>query len=205
MFWFTSGRGIVMVRTVSAGLFMSLDGVVAADSDWQFPWFDEELLSVIAEGAGSADTVLMGRVSATGYASLREEHPDSPMLAFLEGVERYMVSATVGGPEWSVWPGTAVIRPSGLAHTVDSLKSKPGAGILVSGSPTVVRALLASGQLDELLLMLLPVVVGAGHRLFPESADGTGPARLHLDLADQTRLESGAMALRYRPQQLANG
>lgn len=189
---------LVTVR-VSAGMFVSLDGVVEANSDWQFRWFDDELLEVIFPGASAAESVVMGRSSGLGYASLREEHPDSPMLGFLQGVDRYVVSDTLAGPEWDHWPGTTVVSRSSLAPTVRALRRDTSGGVLVTGSPSVVRALLACGELDELLLLLLPIVVGGGHRLFPESADGTGPTRLPLSLVESRALASGVVALRYGP------
>lgn len=69
---------------IVTGLFTSLDGIVDADDDWQFPYFDEELFAAITAGWHSASTLLLGRRSYEGYERLRVEHPDSPMLAFLD-------------------------------------------------------------------------------------------------------------------------
>ncbi len=68
------------MRTIRTGLFTSLDGIVDADDDWQFAYFDEELMGGIFDGLDGADDLLMGRVSYQGYARLRTEHPDSPVL-----------------------------------------------------------------------------------------------------------------------------
>lgn len=70
------------MRKITTGLFTSLDGVVDADDDWQYPYFDEELFAGIAAGWAAAGAALMGRRSFEGYEQLRVAHPDSPMIAF---------------------------------------------------------------------------------------------------------------------------
>lgn len=181
------------VRTIKTGMFMSLDGVVEADDDWQFAYFDEELLAGITGAWESSDTVLLGRRSFEGYDGLHADHPDSPVLAFLQGVDRVVVSTTISATDWA---GTTVLGED-VYERLGELKRLPGADILVLGSPTLVRGLLGQGLLDELNLTVLPIVVGSGQRLFPESVPAENLDRLPLTLTRCTALGSGALELQY--------
>jgi len=183
------------IRRIATGLFMSFDGVVDADDDWQFAYFDEELFESIGAGWDRADAVLLGRRSFEGYDALRLSHPDSPAVAFLERVDRYVVSTTLTETSW---PGSTVLR--GDVHgQVARLKQLPGKDLLVLGSPTLVRWLLGRGLLDELNVMVLPIVVGSGVRLFPDAPAGESLNRVGLELVSSRALSSGAVELRYVP------
>lgn len=183
------------MRKTVAGLFVSLDGVVEADDDWQFAYFDEELFGMITAWWGRADAALMGRRSFGGYAALRSEHPDSPVLAFLDGADRYVVSTTLSE---TGWPGTTVLGDNLLGGRLLELKRMPGEEILVLGSPTLVRWLLGQGLLDELNVIVLPIIVGSGERLFPESSEAS-LSRVGLKLTGSRVLGSGVLSVTYTP------
>lgn len=183
------------MRKIVTGLFTSLDGVVDADGDWQFTYFDDELFEWINAAWNRADVALIGRRSFAGYDALRRDHPDSPMLGFLERAERYVVSTTLKDADW---PGTTIIGTD-LHRQLTELKQRPGKDILVCGSPSVVRWLLARGLLDELNISILPVVVGSGPQLFPDSATDHALTRVSLDLTTTTTLRSGVVMLSYTP------
>lgn len=183
------------MRKIVTGLFMSLDGVVEADEDWQFAYFDEELFGSITAGWDRVDAVLLGRRSFEGFDALRVEHPDSPAVGFLEGVERYVASTTLSQ---TAWPGSTVLNGD-LSEEVSQLKQQPGKDILVLGSPTLVRWLLSQGLLDELNVSVLPVIVGSGVRLFPDSSTDVSLARERLDLVSAKALRSGALEVAYTP------
>jgi dihydrofolate reductase len=178
-------------RQLVNGLFMSLDGIVEADNDWQFAYFDDELFAGITAGWARAGAVLMGRRSFAGYDRLRHEHPDSPAVHFLDSVPKYVASNTLTEVEW---PGTTVLGDE-LEGELDRLRTEPGKDILVLGSPTLVRWLLAQKLLDALTLTVLPIIVGSGVRLFEDMKLPTGPLAMRLDLAHP--LASGALELRY--------
>ncbi|GAA2825794.1 dihydrofolate reductase family protein [Crossiella cryophila] len=179
------------MRKIVTGLFMSLDGIVGADDQWQFAYFDEELFAGIAAGFARADTVLLGRHSYQGYDALRVEHPDSPMVAFLDGTTRYVVSTTLTEIGW---PGTTVLGGD-LREQVSRLKRQPGKDILVLGSPTLVRWLLGNGLLDEFNVSVLPIIVGSGVRLFQDMDLPAG--HVGLRLAGAKTLASGVLETRY--------
>ncbi len=96
------------MRRIRTGLFTSLDGIVEADDDWQFAYFGEELMSEIFDGFRGADDLLMGRVSYEGYARLRTEHPDSPVLPFLDSRPKHVVSTTLADRDLD-WAGATVL------------------------------------------------------------------------------------------------
>lgn len=178
---------------VRSSLFMSLDGVVSADEGWQFAYFDAELFASVTAAWDRAGAVVMGRRSFEGYRALRADHPDSPMLAFLDRVDRYVASTTLTDPQW---PGTTVIADD-LIATVSQVRDSTRGETLVAGSPSILRQLLSVGALDDLDITILPIVVGTGDRLFPDQADD-GLDRLPLALADHRVLKSGAVQLTYR-------
>lgn len=175
---------------IVTGLFTSLDGIVDAEDDWQFPYFDEELFAGITAGWHSAGTLLLGRRSYEGYERLRVEHADSPMLSFLDATPTYVVSSTLNNPSRD---GVTVI--DGDPARIAQLRTEAEGNVLVLGSPTLLRWLLANDLLDELNVTVLPTVVGEGPRLF----DDMPTRRVPLRLAGSKALQSGALELRYTP------
>lgn len=176
---------------LETGLFMSLDGIVQADDDWQFAYFDEELFATITAGWARAGAVLMGRRSFGGYDRLRHEHPASPAVQFLDSVPKYVASTTLTEVGW---PGTTLLGEE-LEAELARLRIQPGKDILVLGSPTLVRWLLAHRLLDALTFTVLPIIVGSGVRLFEDVHLPTGHVAMRLDTARP--LASGALELRY--------
>ena len=181
------------MRKIVTGLFMSLDGIVEANDEWQFAYFDEELLEGITTGWARAGATLMGRRSYEGYDALRVEHPDSPMVAFLDEIPKYVVSTTLEDVSWR----NTTLLGGDLHEQVAQLKRQPGKDILVLGSPTLVRWLLCNGQLDELNLSVLPIIVGSGVRLFQDIDMPAGHVGLELEGAKT--LASGVLEVRYAP------
>lgn len=174
------------------GLFMSLDGIVEADQDWQFAYFDDDLFAGIAAGWARAGAVLMGRRSFVGYDRLRHDHPDSPAVQFLNSVPKYVASTTLTEVGWS---GTAVLGGD-LEAKLTQIRTEPGKEVLVLGSPTLVRWLLAHKLLDALTFAVLPIIVGSGVRLFEDMALPSGHMGMHLNAARP--LASGALELSYK-------
>lgn len=181
------------MRKLVTGLFMSLDGIVDADDEWQYPYFDEEFFKVIEAGMERAGAALIGRRSFEGYETLRVEHPESPMVAFLDGIPKYVVSTTLKSVGW---PNTTVLRDN-VHEQIVELKRQPGADIVVLGSPTLVRWLLRHGLLDELSFSVFPIVVGSGVRLFQDMEMPGG--RVGLELAGARTLASGVLDVTYTP------
>ena len=109
------------------GMFMSLDGVVEADGDWQFAYFDDELFAGISASWDRAGAALMGRHSFEGYDRLRRDHPSSPAVQLLDSVPKYVASTTLTQVEWS---GTTVIG-DGLEAELARLRTEHAQEVLV--------------------------------------------------------------------------
>ncbi|MFD0583941.1 dihydrofolate reductase family protein [Dactylosporangium darangshiense] len=175
------------MRNVVAGLAISLDGVVERPSAWSR--FDAEMGAMITEGLAGADAVLIGTSTYREFCEIWPGQPDSvAMAAFLNAAPKYVVTSTL-----TEFPWRNSSRLEGdLRGGVERLRAMPGGDILVPGSPRLVRSLLGLGLLDRLNLMIHPVVVGSGLRLFD------GLAGLRLALRDVRHLRaSGAVALAY--------
>lgn len=172
---------------LTSGLFISLDGRVDADDTWQYPYFEEELYRAITAGNDSVEALLVGRHSFEGYDRLRSEHPDSPALPLLNSVPKHVVSTTLRDPEW---PDTHVIDRD-VASRIAELKADRQ--VLLLGSPSIVRFTLEHGLLDEMRILILPIVVGRGPRLF---ADLEAP--IGLAISSLTTLGSGVINVVYR-------
>lgn len=183
------------MRKLVTSLFISLDGVVEAENDWQFAYLDDETFGALTTAWDRLDAALMGRRSFEGFDEVRRANPDSPVVGFLQRVSRYLVSTT---PAEVAWPESTVLSGD-VRKQLTQLKQQPGKDILVLGSPTLVRWLLAQDLLDELALIILPIIVGAGPRLFPEASAGDPLTRVGLDLANVKSLNSGALQVSYTP------
>jgi dihydrofolate reductase len=177
------------MRKVFAGLFSSVDGVVQAPNEWQ-PAFDEEMGEALGRMLDGQDAVLLGRVTYAEWADYWPTSADEPFASWINGVQKYVASSTL---ESARWPNSTLIKGP-LTDFVTELREQPGGSIGVGGSPSLVRSLLAAGLLDELTLMISPVVAGGGRqRLF---ADDAALTRLELVSAQPT--SSGAVIVSYR-------
>jgi len=173
--------------------FTTVDGVVDAPM-WTMDYgFPDDLSATIGELTGSASGILLGRTTFEMFApawSTRtvEEDPGAP---FFNDTTKYVVSSTLTDAE-SVWRNSTVLGGYS-ADRVRALKDESDGDLYVSGSATLVRALLADGLVDELHLFVYPVAVGSGIRLFPE---GTAQK---MSLRGAEALSNGVAHLTYGP------
>jgi dihydrofolate reductase len=158
------------MRKVVSWLFVSLDGVVEAPNEWQFDVMDESMIADIASQTDAEDAMLMGRVTYQEWLPFWPTSTDEPYASHINNIPKYVVSKTLDEVEWGKWEKPTLIKKN-LAEEINKLKQQPGKNIGVSGSPTLVRSLLQETLLDELKLMIHPVVVGKGKRLFTEDLD----------------------------------
>lgn len=178
------------MREVKVGLFQSVDGVVEAPNLWQFDRFDEELGAGMTSMMEQSDTVLLGRRSYQEWAGYwPNAGKDDPFSAFINPVEKFVASRTLTG-ELAWQNSTLIQRP--LEDFVRELRQSDGGDISVCGSISVVRQLLFAGLLDSLLLMVHPVIAGAGKHLFEPSDPVT-----RLVLQDSRQTSKGNMLLSY--------
>jgi dihydrofolate reductase len=177
------------VRKLVAGLAMTLDGVVESPSSgWMI--FDAEVADSINAGIAEADAILLGRNGYLEFAGLWPPLAGTSAMAdFMNGSPKYVVSSSLSE---LTWPHSTLITGD-LAQAVAELKALPGKNIQVPGSPRLVRSLLSLGLLDELSLMIHPLVLGSGHRLFEDVSE-----RIQLELIDSRQLRSGVLVVTYR-------
>ena len=166
------------MRKITAGLFISLDGVVEAPDQWHFPYFNEEMGAAVDATLGAADTMLFGRKTYDSFAGAwpdREQagEEDAGFAKKLGDVRKLVVSSQQLD---FTWRNSEQIEGD-FVQAVTALKDEPGGNIGMSGSISVVRQLLDAGLLDELHLLVHPIAVRKGTRLF-EDAGSPLPLRL---------------------------
>jgi dihydrofolate reductase len=187
------------MRKISAGLFISLDGVVDGLESWHFPYFNEEMGRAVTEQIGSVDTILLGRVTYDSFAGAWPERetaggPDQDMAKSIGDARKIVVSRQ---PLSFSWRNSEQLDGE-LVEAVTALKNEPGGPIGMSGSISIVRQLLAAGLLDELFLLVHPIAVRHGERLFDESTES-----VPLKLLESEAFSTGVLKLVYGPAEQA--
>ena len=183
------------MRKITAGLFISLDGVVEAPDQWHFPYFNEEMGAAVDATLGAADTVLFGRKTYDSFAGAWPEREaageeDAGLAKALGDARKIVVS---NQKLEFTWRNSEQLEGD-LVEAVTALKTEPGGNIALSGSVSVVRQLLAAGLLDELHLLVHPIAVRKGMRLFDESE-----APIPLRLISSETFKTGVLNLVYGP------
>jgi dihydrofolate reductase len=188
------------MRKITADLFISLDGVVEAPDQWHFPYFNDEMGAAVDATLGAADTVLFGRKTYDSFAGAWPEREaageeDAAFAKVLGDARKIVVS---NEQLEFTWRNSEQLEGD-LIEAVTALKNEPGDGnIGMSGSISVVRQLLAAGLLDELHLLVHPIAVRKGMRLFDE-----GNAPIPLMLISSETFETGVLNLVYAPAESA--
>ncbi|MYW06108.1 dihydrofolate reductase family protein [Streptomyces sp. SID3343] len=187
--------------------FISLDGVVQApggpdeDNDggfahggWSHPFFDPEVVGgAFADAAGKADALLFGRRTWQTMAGAWPERAGDPFADRLNAIPKYVVSRTLSDAELT-WNNTTRIAGDEAVARIRHLRESEGGDLLVMGSPTLVRTLLAEELVDELRLMVMPVLLGGGKSIFPDD----GGLRT-LELVSTVISGAGVHVCTYRP------
>ena len=185
--------------------FMSLDGVVQApggpdeDSDggfahggWSMPYFDPEAMgSAIDEVAKRAEALLYGRRTWQVMAGAWPERAGDPFADWINAIQKYVVSDTLTEADLT-WAPTSLIRGADLVPAVSALRDRPGGDVNVIGSARLVRSLIEADLVDELNLMVEPIVLGGGKGIFPSD----GVAR-RFELVSATTAKTGVRICRY--------
>lgn len=180
------------MRKLIAFELVSLDGVVGAPDEWAFSYSDEEMDKEVEAGMAASDALLLGRATYEEFASFWPNQPGgTQMVDYINSVRKYVVSTTLQEPlEWN----NSTLIQDDVAEEIAILKEQPGKNITITGSITLVRSLLKASLLDELQLMVHPVVLGGGRRLF--ESGGYGEV---LELVDSKTFGTGVVSLTYRP------
>ncbi|WP_327260634.1 dihydrofolate reductase family protein [Streptomyces sp. NBC_01232] len=183
------------MRKIKAQLFISLDGVVEAPDQWHFPYFNEEMGAAVDATLGRADTLLLGRRTYDSFAGAWPDREaaggeDAPFAKVLGDARKIVVSS---GPLDFTWRNCEQLAGD-LTTAVTALKNEPDTDtpVWISGSVSVVRQLTAAGLLDELNLLLHPIAVRSGLRLFEE-----GEPSIPLELVSAETFRTGVLNLFY--------
>ena len=178
------------MRKITAAFFISLDGVVESPDQWHFPFFNDQMGAAIGAAMAESDALMMGRVNYEEWAQFWPAQPsDDQFASFMNNTPKFVVSTTLAKAEWA---NSTVITGDVVAE-ITKLKQQPGKNISISGSGTLVRSLLRHNLLDELHLMLHPVVVGKGKRLFPDGSEHKA-----VKLVDAQTFSTGVVYLTYQ-------
>ena len=176
------------MRKLVALELVSVDGVFESPEEWAFLYSNEEMEQANASGMAASDAMLLGRVTYEGLAAFWPNQPaGTPMVDYINSVRKYVVSGTLKEP--LMWNNSTLIE----AEEIAELKQQEGKDITIIGSGGLVRSLLSERLLDELRLMVHPLVLGGGKRLF-ENGD-----HKPLELVDSRTFASGVVSLAYRP------
>lgn len=185
--------------TIVVSEFVSLDMVMEAPggepgyahSGWVFPYQDGDQMVYKLDETLAADALLLGRRTYESFAGAWPEREDGQGFARkMNTMPKYVVTSSAAPLEWN----NSTALGGAPEESVRKLKADVDGEILVAGSRTLVHALLRAGLVDELRLMVFPVVLGSGARVFPDSAE-----KMSLELVDDRRYHSGVQVLTYHP------
>jgi dihydrofolate reductase len=191
------------MRNIVVFTSLTLDGVMQApgrpDEDrrggfehggWAQPYNDPVMASVAAEGMANGGALLLGRRTYEDFFSFWPNQTDNPFTAVLDNTQKYVASRTLQEP--LPWRNSTLLEGD-AAEAVARLKQQPGKDMVVLGSGELVQSLLRRDLVDQFMLLIHPLVLGSGRRLF---ADGGAPAALRL--ADTRTTTTGVVIATYQ-------
>jgi dihydrofolate reductase len=169
---------------------MSLDGVVE-NPTWIAPYLNEEMHNFLRVATEQIDAIVLGRRTYEEFVSYwPNQSSDVPMASFLNDTEKYVISRTLDTPAWA----NSSLLNGNLVDQLNQLKRRRGGKILIPGSLTLVRSLLRDGLMDELWLLIFPIMLGTGMRLFNDAS-----VQLPLKLVEYKTLGTGVLSVTYQP------
>lgn len=178
------------MRKIVATTFISLDGVME-DPQWSSPYWGDDIAKYKFDELFRSDAMLLGRVTYEGFAQAWPDRTDEQGYADrFNSMPKYVVSTTLQKADWT----NSHIISTNVADEIMQLKQMDGQDITVHGSCTLVQYLLEHGLVDELKLLVYPIAVGKGKRLFK---DGN---QVKLILVETNPFASGAVAMIYQPE-----
>jgi len=183
------------MRRIFAFLVSSVDGYYEGpNQEFDWPVVDDEFNQFAIEQLSEVDTLIFGRVTYEGMASYwptpTAEQNDPEVTGAMNSLNKIVVSRTLGEPTWA---NTRLVKDD-VVGELTRLKQQPGKDMVVMGSSNLTVNLLRAGLVDELRIMVMPVVLGDGHSLFRTAED-----RIGLKLVSVRPFESGNVWLTYQP------
>lgn len=173
---------------------VSLDGVFDAQTmgQWAYPFYSEERNKHIREMLLASDAILLGRTTYDVHAYFwpNQKKNEYGIADRMNSLPKYVATSRPLQSQWN--NSTVVTNP--VVEAIAKLKQQPGQNILIEGSATLIQALMQADLIDEYQLLVHPVIVGSGKRLFKDEASMT-----KLKLVESKALEHGVMLLHYEP------
>jgi dihydrofolate reductase len=177
------------MRTLKAWLYVTLDGVVEAPENWVMP--DDKMFEEQTADYAASDALLLGRGTYEVFAaSWPQRGSDVPNADWMNNTQKYVASTTLESPEWQ----NTTVLDGDVVEAVSRLKQEAGEDITLNGSATLLRSLLRAELVDDLRLLLHPLVLGSGNRLF-EDGEELGA----LELSECRAYDNGVVSLSYQP------
>jgi dihydrofolate reductase len=167
--------------------FISLDGVIENPA-WTFKYWNDEIAKFKGEETAASDALLLGRVTYQGFAVAWPNSKDEG-APYFNNVRKYVVSTTLDKAEWN----NSVVISDNVVEEINKLKQQEGTNITVHGSGVLAQFLIQNNLVDELRLLVYPIVLGQGQRLFNDES------KANLKLVEGQALSNGVVALVYQP------
>jgi len=179
------------MRKIIVTEFVSLDGIME-DPQWTFKYWNDETAAFKGEETSANESLLLGRITYEGFAAAWPQRTDEASGGiYFNGTCKYVVSTTLDTVEWN----NSVLIKENIIDEITKLKEEDGPDLVVHGSATLVQTLLEHNLVDCIRLLVYPVVLGKGKRLFQENTTA------NLKLVETRALSSGVVALVYEPEQ----
>lgn len=175
------------MRKIVVTEFLSLDGVMEAPM-WTFPYWNDEIAQFKADESNASDALLLGRVTYEGFAAAWPNSKDEG-APYFNGIRKYVVSTTLDSAEWN----NSVLIKDNVIEEIRNLKQQDGKDIVVHGSGKLIQTLMQHDLVDSYRLLVYPLVLGKGQRLFEEGTTAK------LNLVEARPLSKGVTALVYEP------
>lgn len=178
------------MRKIIVSEFVTLDGVMEAPDKWQFPFWNDETGKLKLDELFASDTLLLGRVTYQEFAAAWPSMTDEEGFAGrMNSLPKFVASTTLKEP--LAWNATLI--KGNIAQEVSKLKQQPGQDILISGGAGLVHSLMQQDLIDEYRLLVYPVVLGSGKRLFRDGSNAT------LKLVETKPIGADIVLLTYQP------
>jgi len=171
--------------------FMTLDGSIGAPM-WSVPYWGDDISNFKAEETESSSTLLLGRTTYEGFAQAWPQRGDADGGAYFNGVEKVVVTSTLDNLEWN---NSRKLEGSDVIEAVKALKNTEGDAITIHGSAQLARSLISAGVVDSIRVIIYPLTVGEGPRLFEDGVAN------NYKLVEARPFASGAVGLVYEPAQ----
>lgn len=178
------------MRKVVATEFITLDGVIEAPHEWSFPYWGDEIAKFKLDETFASDALLLGRVTYLAFAESWPDRTDDTGFADrFNSLPKYVVSTTLTEGSWN---NSHIIRDNVVAE-IEKLKQGSGGDLVIHGSGKLINSLVPSNVIDEYRLLVYPIVLGKGQKLFEDGV------KTNLALVVSKTFPSGVVSLTYHP------